>query len=139
MNFRARRVEGDESRIDLTPMIDVTFQLLIFFMVSTTFIVTPGLKLDLPQASTQDSVEQVKDLTVTLKSDNSLYLNQQPVQLKDLEADLKAFASKGGDPTLIIKADGKVTHESVVEIMDIARKVGLKKLAIATAPKQEEK
>lgn len=138
MNFGrkggARR--GDSDKIDLTPMIDVVFQLLIFFMVSTTFIVTPGLKLNLPEASNADTVEQTQDLTIELKADNTLYLNKSRVDLQNLESDLKSLAA-GKDPTLIIKADGNVSHSSVVEIMDVARKVGLKKLAIATKPKEE--
>lgn len=136
MNFRRISDKSDLQKIDLTPMIDVVFQLLIFFMVSTTFIVTPGMKLNLPEASNADTVEQTQDLTIELKADNTLYLNKSPVDLKNLESDLKSL-SAGKDPTLIIKADGKVSHESVVEVMDIARKVGLKKLAIATKPKDE--
>lgn len=138
MNFRGRAHDGkgDAARIDLTPMIDIVFQLLIFFMVSTTFIVTPGLKLNLPEASNADTVEQTQDLTIELKADNTLYLNKTPVDLKNLEADLRSLAA-GKDPTLIIKADGTVSHSSVVDVMDVARKVGLKKLAIATKPKEE--
>lgn len=136
MNFRKRGGKRDPEKIDLTPMIDVVFQLLIFFMVSTTFIVTPGLKLNLPEASNTDTVEQTQDLTVELKADNTLYLNKSPIDIKSLESDLRSL-SAGKDPTLIIKADGSVSHSSVVEVMDVARKVGLKKLAIATKPKEE--
>ncbi|OGQ33894.1 MAG: hypothetical protein A3F16_04660 [Deltaproteobacteria bacterium RIFCSPHIGHO2_12_FULL_43_9] len=136
MNFRKKGAKSGLEKIDLTPMIDVVFQLLIFFMVSTTFIVTPGLKLNLPEASNADTVEQTQDLTVELKADNTLYLNKSPVDIKNLESDLRSLAA-GKDPTLIIKADGTVSHSSVVEVMDVARKVGLKKLAIATKPKEE--
>lgn len=136
MNFSRKGNKGDPQKIDLTPMIDIVFQLLIFFMVSTTFIVTPGLKLNLPEASNTDTVEQTQDLTIELKSDNTLYLNKSLVDIQNLESDLKALTA-GKDPTLIIKADGSVSHSSVVEVMDVARRVGLKKLAIATKPREE--
>ena len=135
MNFKGTKKKNEVEKIDLTPMIDVVFQLLIFFMVSTTFVVTPGLKLNLPAASNADTVEQTKDLTIELKADNTLFLNKSQVDLKNLESDLRSI-SAGKDPTLIIKADGDVSHSSVVEIMDVARKVGLNKMAIATKPKE---
>lgn len=137
MNFGTKKKNTEIPRVDLTAMVDIVFNLLVFFMLSTTFIITPGLKVNLPETSNADTVEQAQDLTVELKADNSLYLNKSQVDLKNLESDLRSM-SAGKDLTLVIKADGTVSHAAVVEVMDVARKVGLKKLAIATKPKDEQ-
>lgn len=139
MKFRARRADETDSRIDLTSMIDVVFQLLIFFMVTTTFVTAPGLSVDLPAASSQDMVRESKDLTVTITKEGSLSLGQEQITLEDLERRFTDAATQSKQSVVIIQADKSVEHGLVVQVMDLARKGGIEHLAIATEPGEIEK
>jgi biopolymer transport protein ExbD len=118
--------------LDLTPMVDVVFLLIIFFMVSTTFISSEsGLPVDLPQA--QSAQTQPSDLpTVTLTSDGSIFLAGAPVALGDLVAALQPAIVSSGQTTVVLRADGSVAHSIVVEVMDLIRQAGAERIAIAT-------
>lgn len=126
----------DDRQMDMTPMIDVVFQLLIFFMVTTVFAVQSGLKVDLPQASTSDAPPE-KDLSITISEKGEMDLNGTPVTLDNLENELRIQKDIFGSKVLIIKADNKSMHGIVVEVMDAAKIVGIDQLAIATDPKEE--
>ncbi len=137
MRFRSRSFTGtnrDHAEIDMTPMLDIVFLLIIFFMVSTTFVMTPGLKLTLPNAATPDR-ENTGDIVLTLTQEGGLFLNRTPVVPAELRDKLLAAAS-GPDQVVIVRADENVNHGRVVEVMDITRQAGLTRLAIATAPVQ---
>lgn len=137
MRFRARSMfaqEKDYGDLDMTPMIDVVFQLIIFFMVSTTFAMTPGIQLNLPNAVKPDQTPQ-QGLVITLTADGGLYLNRQTIAVEELLAGLQALAPKP-EQALLVNADGQVPHQRVVEVMDIARQAGVSRMAIATKPVQ---
>ena len=134
MNFRRDKSKLDPS-IDMAPMIDCVFLLLLFFATSTTFISAPGIKLNLPQAKTQDLVHQKKDVTVVIKSNNEIYFNQKLVNIAELRNKLVETAGQNTDALVIIQADVTVSHGRVVEVMDLAKEAGLHQLAIATQPK----
>ncbi len=136
MAKKARKME--EREMDMTPMIDVVFQLLIFFMVTTVFSVQSGLKVDLPDASTSDAPPE-KDLTVTISEKGELDLNGTMVTFDDLEDQLRQQKDIFGSKVLIIKADNKARHGVVVHVMDAAKIVGIEQLAIATDEKDEGK
>jgi biopolymer transport protein ExbD len=127
----------EELQIDMTPMIDVVFQLLIFFMVTTVFAVQSGLKVDLPEASTSDAPPE-KDLSITISEKGEMDLNGTMVTLDDLEDQLRIQKDIFGSKVLIIKADNKSRHGVVVQVMDAAKIVGIEQLAIATDEKEEE-
>jgi biopolymer transport protein ExbD len=126
-----------ELQMDMTPMIDVVFQLLIFFMVTTVFAVQSGLKVDLPQASTSDAPPE-KDLSITISEEGEMDLNGTMVTIDDLENQLRIQKDIFGSKVLIIKADNKARHGIVVDVMDAAKIVGIEQLAIAT-DKEEDK
>jgi biopolymer transport protein ExbD len=127
----------EELGIDMTPMIDCVFQLLIFFMVTTVFAVQSGLKVDLPQASTSDAPPE-KDLSITISEKGEMDLNGTMVTMDDLEDQLRIQKDIFGSKVLIIKADAKAMHGIVVDVMDAAKIVGIDQLAIAT-DKEEKK
>ena len=137
MRFRKRSLTAggtDFADLDLSPFLDIIFQLIIFFMVSTTFVMTPGIKLTLPNAATPEQ-ENSSQLVVSLTQDGGLFVNREavtPVALKDA---LMA-AAKGPEQVVIIRADENVPHRRVVEAMDITRQANLYRIAIATAPVQ---
>lgn len=126
---RRRRVT-----LDMTPLIDVVLMLVIFFMLTTTFVLAPGIKVDLPQGrSLQRSREG--DAIVIVTQDGTIYFQDEKTDLQRLHATLqKAYGEQPG-LRLVIKADKNARHGHVVEVMDMAKGVGIERLAIATAPK----
>jgi len=118
--------------LDLTPMVDVVFLLIIFVMVSTTFISNEsGLPVDLPQA--QSAEAQPSDLpTVTVTSEGGLFIAGAPVMRGDLVAVLQQAIATSGQTTVVLRADETVAHGIVVEIMDLIRQAGAERIAIAT-------
>ncbi len=135
MNFSSDHHEKDEVSIEITSLIDVMFTLVLFFMVTTTFVSAPGFKVDLPKSSAQDIQRDKKDVTIVIGSNHSLILNQKSVNEKELQTRLSAQAKENPQTLVIIQADQGVSHGEVVRIMDYAREAGLSRLAIATEPK----
>ena len=133
MNFKQRN-RREVSQLDMTPLVDVVFNLLIFFMLSTTFVTTPGIKINLPEASSKELKVQEKEVRIALTRKGKVYLNRKLVTLNDVKKILKQKARINPKMLVIIQADAQVTHGKVVQIMDIAKSAGLNKLAIATRP-----
>jgi biopolymer transport protein ExbD len=124
--------------VDLTPLIDIIFQLVLFFMVSTTFISAPGFKVDLPRASSDMMVREQDDLQIWMTNEGGIFVDREPV---DFEGLIQVLADKARvDPStlVVIKADMEVGHGKVVTLMDLARSAGLNRLAIATDPSAEK-
>ncbi len=115
--------------INITSLIDVMFLLLIFFMVTSTFLDRPGMKLELPSAESAE-VARVEKLVLYISSDNEVVFNGTPVALDDLEETMLAALSDIEDRTLVLNADKSVQHGTVIRVMDIAKKIGLEKLVI---------
>ena len=104
-------------------------------MVSSTFIEQPGMKLELPESESA-TIEKIKELVLEINQDGSIFLNESPIQLDSLENKFKRILPALANPSLILKADQKVPHGTVVKVMDKAKLSGLEKLIIATkAPK----
>ena len=120
--------------INITSLIDVLFLLLIFFMVSSTFLEQPGMKLDLPKTSTHEITRQ-KSFTLFITKEEALYLNEEPISLKSLPDHLKKISSET-EEGIILKADEKTRYGFVVEVMDLVKQSGIKKLIVATQPKE---
>lgn len=121
--------------INITSLIDVLFLLLIFFMVSSTFVEQPGMKLELPE-SKSSTAEKIKDLVLEITSDGDLILNDTPISLDKLENQLKKLLPSLEEKTLVLKADKSIPHGKVVKVMDLARLSGLEKIIIATTVEQ---
>ena len=134
MRFRERATE--EVDINLTPLIDVVFLLLIFFMVTTTFNRQAALKVDLPEA-TAAALEQPDDrLELVIDREGRYYLNGSPLvntQAKTLVAALRQAAQGRTELPMVIRADARTPHQAVVTAMDSAARIGLTRLSIATS------
>ncbi|HLP49041.1 MAG TPA: biopolymer transporter ExbD [Candidatus Kapabacteria bacterium] len=117
--------------INITSLIDVMFMLLVFLMISSTFLDQPGIKLELPSAQSSVVVEQ-KDYVLFVDKAGKMFLNNNGIALDNLEAGIKDALPNMKDSALILKADQDVSHGAVVKIMDIVRKSGVKKLIIGT-------
>ena len=135
----AKQAEKKEmSMPDLTPMIDVVFQLLIFFMVSTTFTRETQLKLELPQAASGQRVEDrsVQQLELTIAANGEMALNDRTLMRSDLETLTAALRRESGGDTLlpvIITADAQTPHQYVIIAMDAAGQLGFSKLRLTTS------
>ncbi len=123
--------ERKKIAINITSLIDVLFILLIFFMVSSTFLEQPGMKLELPKAKSA-SIQKVKNLAIFIDAQQQVFLNDKPFALDNLLEELKKHVTGKEPPTLILKADKSVPHGLVVEVMDLVKQAGIKKLVIAT-------
>ena len=129
MQFSVKRKK--KVLINITSLIDVLFLLLIFFMVSSTFLEQPGIKLELPHAQSAVVTEQ-KDFTLYVDKEGTLFLNKDEVNVENLLAKLKEIVPDMIDGALILKADQDVSHGIVVRIMDVAKQSGVRKLIIGT-------
>jgi biopolymer transport protein ExbD len=127
---KKRKVENP----DLTPMIDVVFQLLIFFMVTAVFAITPGLDIKLPEAEEAQAPEK-ENLFIVVDQDGNMKLNHQSVTFANLKEKLQEKRQLLDNTTMIIiQGDERATHGQIVLIMDIARQVGVIDQIIATEP-----
>lgn len=137
MKFSRPQSRSEEVFINLTPLIDVVFLLLIFFMVSTTFsAIRYGMKVDLPKATTpQEKVEE--NIVVSVTRDNKIYVGKKWVREEQLVSVLREEIREKGR-LVVVNADKDVRHGRVVRVMDLAKKAGATKLGILTSPQEEE-
>ena len=119
------------TQLNIAPLIDVVFLLLIFFMLSSQFISRPGIKVTLPRASTAE-LHPGKDIIVSIAEDRSLYLNEEEVTLENLLGKLKAKVAESEEKMVIVRADGKIDLCLAVKVMDIAREADARGLVIST-------
>lgn len=121
-----------EARIDISPLVDVVFQLLIFFVVTTTFLTDSGMPLDLPQAESGETETAVEDLSVRVSADGALTFRGEPLSLVDLERRLREAVETSESGAVTIYGDGRVDYETVVQVIDLARRVKATGVVLAT-------
>ncbi|MBW1972694.1 MAG: biopolymer transporter ExbD [Deltaproteobacteria bacterium] len=136
MQFKKRG--NDDFRLDVTPLVDCVFLLLIFFMLSSTLISISGIKVNLPESSAEKIEKEKKEIKISITKDGKIYLNKKETDLKKLASKLKEMHITNRNGVVIIHADKMVSHGRVVEVMDIAKTAGFNKLAIATEPKKKK-
>lgn len=133
MKFRRQR--GEELSVNLTPLIDVVFLLLIFFMVSTTFTKESRLHLELPSAEGESATEIPNALEVVVSAQGKYRLNEQPLLENNVQALMLAMEKIAGanrELPVIITADANSPHQSVITAMDAAGRLGFAKLSLTT-------
>ncbi|MCP3868247.1 MAG: biopolymer transporter ExbD [Gammaproteobacteria bacterium] len=140
MNMRPHPKQSPE--LNITPLIDVVFLLLIFFMVSTTFDKDAQIRVELPQASTNDEqTEQDKTLDVTVDKNGRYYVNQKEVintKAGTLRRAIENATGSSRNIPVIITADAQTTHQSVVKVMDVASQMGFLNMTFAARQPLEE-
>ncbi len=137
MRLRARR-KNIHATVDMTPMIDVVFQLIIFFLVSTTFAVLPGINLNLPESSTAESTSNL-GITITCEKNGNLYFNDKKVSFKSLGDELSKFdtkKTKKAEFPITIEADDLVTNGTIVKLFDVIRQNGYASINLRTTDKK---
>ena len=132
--MRFRRKFESQSAINLVPMVDVVFQLVLFFLVSTTLALVPGIRLQLPASGTAENVP-VRQLVVTVVSPTELWFNNEPMAgPAELDARLASMpeADRLALESVIIEADQQVPYGLMVEVLDALRRNGLKDVGLRT-------
>lgn len=133
MKFRRQRI--DDGGVNLTPLIDVVFLLLIFFMVSTTFTKETRLQLELPSAKGEAALEQPKAIEILISAKGQYQVNDQGLAGGDVQALMRAIQKASEGDTMrpvIITADANSPHQSVISAMDAAGQLGFVQLSIST-------
>jgi len=135
LSFFKDKTEEQVDTINITPLIDVVFLLLLFFMLTTSFTSIPGFKINLPKAQSA-SQEKTNNINIFISESGSISFESEYVNLKDLEKLLKEKALLGTDQMVIISADQNAKHGIIVDIMDIIKENGYSKITIATQRKK---
>jgi biopolymer transport protein ExbD len=130
----------DEPDINLTPLIDVVFLLLIFFMVSTTFEHQSRIKIDLPEATAEPTKPDDESLEIIIDAQGRYFIGDRQVVNTELKTLRSAISKAAGDREaipVIIRADGNTPHQSVVTALDAASQLGLTQISLATSKIEE--
>ncbi|MDD4957187.1 MAG: biopolymer transporter ExbD [Candidatus Omnitrophica bacterium] len=128
MRFK-RKMSIEKGRLDMAPLIDVVFLLLIFFMLTSSFIFQPGIRVNLPKAITSEVLHK-ELLIITITGDNKIYIRERAVNPEELYSRISVAAKE--DKPLLIQADKKAPLGRVIEVWDICRQLDVKQINIAT-------
>lgn len=118
--------------INITPMLDLAYVLLVIFIIMTTASVQ-GIKVNLPKASNTPSLAKPKTKSVTIDANGQIYLDTYPVSMAELESRLKSFKAITPDLPVVIKGDSKIAYEKVIEVMDLCGRLDITQLGLVTA------
>ena len=141
MNFR-RGSRSAEPEINLIPLIDVVLVIIIFLMLTTTFSKVSGLEINLPTAESEGAESVAEEIVVAVTAAGEVLVNRQPVGERSIDAIAAALGKavpgqSAEPPVIVINADAKATHQSVVDVMQAAQRAGLPHITFATqAPAQ---
>jgi len=129
-------VEGGDKdvydEINITPMLDLAYVLLVIFIIMTTATVQ-GIKVNLPKASTQPSLGINKTKAISITADGTIYLDTFPVTMPELETLLRQYKAATPDLPVIIKADSSIQYQKVVDILDLVGRLDITQLGLVTA------
>ncbi len=137
MKLKVKR-KSIQPNVDMTPMIDVVFQLILFFLVSTTFAVLPGISLNLPQSTTAESSSNM-GITITCEKNGKMFFNDKSVSFKTLGEELARFDTKKikkAEFPITVEADELVTNGTIVKLFDVIRQNGYAAINLRTKSKK---
>lgn len=135
MQFRSQQRRRLPVEINVTSLVDIIFNLLLFFMLTTSFSQSAGLEVKLPTASATDAQVRPRDLVVVLTADGHTLIEGKSLTPDQMRARMEKLQDGEKGATVIVQADKEVSHGRVVEVLDAAKSVGLKSVAIATQSK----
>ncbi len=130
--YNKRRQGRHETGLQLTPLVDVMFIIMIFILVTAQYTNVYSMKVDLPKAETAQQVGEKKVVTISLTDDKSIYFEKEKISVSDLESRLAELAEKESPPQIILRADEESRTGTLVEVMDVVQKVGLKRVSLQT-------
>lgn len=121
--------------INITPMLDLAYVLLVIFIIMTTASVQ-GIKVDLPRASATVSLSKPQTQVISIANNGNIYLNAYPVTISDLESRLRTQKSLTPDFPVVLKGDASVQYQKVMEVLDLLRRIDLPHVGLVTAKAQ---
>jgi biopolymer transport protein ExbD len=123
----------NKARIEIIPMIDTMFFLLVFFMIATLTMTTlEGMPLNLPKPTESSSADDPpKKVTLAISKSGAMFYNEEKITIHELEARLRTLLYDGKEPLVVIKADEEASHGRVIEVMDSIRNVGIVNISIS--------
>ena len=139
MAMHFRKASADEPEINLIPFIDVLLVILIFLMLSTTYSKFTELQISLPVADSEKLRDRPREIIVSVSADGRYVINRKVVDGRSVElltAELMAAAQGNAEMVVIVSADAMTAHQSVINVMDAARRAGLPRLTFATQTNQ---
>ncbi len=122
--------EDQEATVDITPMLDVVFIMLIFFIVTATFVKQSGIEVNQPQASTA-VVQEKANILIAIDADNRIWINRREVDVRALRPNIERLHAENPKGSVVIQADRDSTNETLVQVMDASRRAGVYEIAIA--------
>ena len=138
MNFQRGRGR-EEPEINLIPLIDVLLVIIIFLMLTTTYAKFSGLEINLPTADAPQNKEQPNEINVVVTAAGDVLVNKSPLGTRDIAsiaAAMKRVSGSGKEPVVIVNADAKAAHQSVIDVMQAAQQAGLSHISFATQQAQ---
>ena len=135
MKFKTERKSRGTVVLEVTPLVDIVFLLLIFFLLTATYVKNPHLDINLPEASVNQVSNPKKDIDVIIREDGELRYDNKNVSIEQLEGILRAEYASSSDTIIVVRADKGSRHGKVVDVMDLAKRIGFNKLAIAIQAK----
>jgi biopolymer transport protein ExbD len=130
MKVQAKNKPYDD--INITPMLDLAYVLLVMFIILTTATVQ-GIKVNIPKASAQPSLAQNKTKAITITQDGTIYLDTFPVSMTELESLLRTYKAATPDLPVILKADSTIQYQSVVDVLDLLSRLEISQLGLVTS------
>ena len=124
----------DEAQIDLTPMLDVVFIMLIFFIVTASFIKEAGIEVNLPEACTSQPKENV-NILVAVNANNEIWMDKRRIDVRAVRANIERLHAENPKGAVVIQADNKSNTETVAAVLDAAREAGVFDVSLATEEK----
>ena len=134
MLSRRRRLEEEqEEEINITPMLDIVFILLIFFIVTTSFVKEPGIDPQRPEAETAETRER-GNILVAISSTDTIWMNKRQIEMTDVRQLMEAAVAENPESNVIIVADEHASTGAVIDLMDRVRLAGISSVALAAEP-----
>ncbi len=130
MNLRPR--VSEEPEINVISMVDIVLVLLLFFMVTSSFVHQSHLSMELPKAQQATAGEPKTPITIDLSAAGQVRMNKQVVPMSDLAGQLKALAAKDPERVIVLRADKNTTQQYVIDVLDAAQEAGLTRISFAT-------
>lgn len=129
-NFFQNTEDEEESSVDITPMLDVVFIMLIFFIVTATFIKEAGIDVDKPSAATA-IVQEKASILVAIDENDDVWINRRQVDLRSVRSIIERLHAENPKGTLVIQADKESKNDTLVQVMDASRRAGVFDIALA--------
>ncbi|MEL7045478.1 MAG: biopolymer transporter ExbD [Pseudomonadota bacterium] len=123
-------VDTDESGVDITPMLDVVFIMLIFFIVTATFIKEAGIDVDKPEAATA-VVQEKASILIAIDAEDQVWINRRQVDLRSVRSIIERLHAENPKGTVVIQADRNSRNDTLVQVMDSSRRAGVYDIALA--------